>query len=294
MNAESGSRRRGGRLLPAGRRSNERGIALVSVLLGLALLGVIATSFLRDTRTATTIARNLVQNAKAEALADAGVERAMLGLLDADRKTAWRADGRAYELRLGEGTVRIRLQDEAGKVDVNRAPERLLRRLFLAVGLAEDAASTLVDGIMAFRRQRSAERSEGSGSADRSETPAFESLDELMRLPGMQEDMRERLAPYLTVYSGRERVDPAVAPPLLLQILPALTAFEGEAQPADREPDASAPQGEAVTVTVLAEAVIPEGGQFIREAVLRRTDDTAKPFRILLWRQLWRPPAGAP
>jgi general secretion pathway protein K len=294
MNAESGSRRRGGRLLPAGRRSNERGIALVSVLLGLALLGVIATSFLRDTRTATTIARNLVQNAKAEALADAGVERAMLGLLDADRKTAWRADGRAYELRLGEGTVRIRLQDEAGKVDVNRAPERLLRRLFLAVGLAEDAASTLVDGIMAFRRQRSAERSKGSGSADRSETPAFESLDELMRLPGMQEDMRERLAPYLTVYSGRERVDPAVAPPLLLQILPALTAFEGEAQPADREPDASAPQGEAVTVTVLAEAVIPEGGQFIREAVLRRTDDTAKPFRILLWRQLWRPPAGAP
>ena len=46
-----------------------RGIALVVVLWMLTLLAVIAASFTTTTRTETRLARNLVENAKAEALA---------------------------------------------------------------------------------------------------------------------------------------------------------------------------------------------------------------------------------
>jgi len=39
-------------------------------------------SFLRETRVETRVTRNLVENAKAEALADAGVQQGDPGLLD--------------------------------------------------------------------------------------------------------------------------------------------------------------------------------------------------------------------
>ena len=46
-----------------------RGIALVIVLWGLVLLAVIAAAFTTETRTEVTLARNLVENAKAKLVA---------------------------------------------------------------------------------------------------------------------------------------------------------------------------------------------------------------------------------
>ena len=60
---------------------NQSGIALVIVLWVIALLAVIAVSFTTATRGQANLVRNLVENAKAEALADAGLYRAIHGLL---------------------------------------------------------------------------------------------------------------------------------------------------------------------------------------------------------------------
>ena len=59
----------------------QRGIALIAVLWGLVLLAIIAASVTATSRTETRLAHNLVENAKAQALADAGIHRAVLGLL---------------------------------------------------------------------------------------------------------------------------------------------------------------------------------------------------------------------
>ncbi|MCD6016859.1 MAG: hypothetical protein K0R88_2943, partial [Solirubrobacterales bacterium] len=69
------------------RLGSSRGIALISVLWITGLLAVIAASFASSTRTEARLARNLVANAKAEAIADGGVHRAVLGLLDPDPAT---------------------------------------------------------------------------------------------------------------------------------------------------------------------------------------------------------------
>ncbi len=61
---------------------NQSGIALVIVLWVIALLAVVAVSFTTATRSQANLVRNLVENAKAEALADAGLYRAILGLLE--------------------------------------------------------------------------------------------------------------------------------------------------------------------------------------------------------------------
>ncbi len=58
----------------------QRGLALIAVLWGLVLLSVIAMSVVTTTRTEALLARNVAENAEAKALADAGVERAILDL----------------------------------------------------------------------------------------------------------------------------------------------------------------------------------------------------------------------
>ena len=108
------------------RLGSSRGIALISVLWITGLLAVIAASFASSTRTEARLARNLVANAKAEALADGGVHRAVLGLLNPDPATVWRADRTVYALALGEGEVQIEIEDEDGKIDLNGAPPELL------------------------------------------------------------------------------------------------------------------------------------------------------------------------
>src|SRR5688572_9699238 len=128
----------------------QRGIALVMVLWVLLLLGLVAASFLRETRLSTGIARNASENAKAEALAEAGIHRAMLGLADRGA-TAWRVDGTLYRFALGDGAVVVRIQDEGGKVDLNLAPSPLLQGLLQVTGVEPNAARNLVDAIMDFR-----------------------------------------------------------------------------------------------------------------------------------------------
>ena len=74
----------------------ERGFALLMVLWTLLLLAFIATVFNDNARTEVLLARNLVANARAEALADGGVYRAALGLTRSPREGGFRGDGQVY------------------------------------------------------------------------------------------------------------------------------------------------------------------------------------------------------
>ena len=97
---------------------SNRGIALLSVLWVTGLLAVMAASFASSARTEARLAHNQEESAKAEALADAGVHRAVFGLLDLDRDTAWRAGDAAYVFSLGDGDVQVWIEDEDGKIDL--------------------------------------------------------------------------------------------------------------------------------------------------------------------------------
>ena len=279
----------------------QRGIALVMVLWVLILLGLVAASFLRETRLSTGIARNASENAKAEALAEAGVYRAMLGLADGD-VTAWRVDGTPYRFALGDGTVVVRVQDEGGKVDLNRAPPPLLQGLLQAAGVEANAARTLLDAIVDFRDP---DRDRLPGGAEDPEYAAagrdggakdapFDAKEELLQVLGIDSVLYAAIAPYVTVHSQRGRIDLMTAPLLLLQTVPDLTPQQREQIMADRT-SGEAPQTSRVRVaTVRVEATTADGGRFIREAVIKRGRGGRQPFTILDWRQEWaRTPALA-
>ena len=58
------------------------------------------------------------------------------------------------------------IQDEDGKIDLNAAPDELLRGLFVSAGLDEDAGAALVDAIVDFRDEDDLTRLNGAEDRD--------------------------------------------------------------------------------------------------------------------------------
>jgi general secretion pathway protein K len=286
-----------------------RGIALISVLWIAGLLAVMAASFVSSSRTEARLARNQLENAKAQALADGGVQRAVLGLLELEPESVWRADGRVYGFALGEGEVEISIRDEDGKIDLNEAPLELLAGLFTALGLEPEGAQALAERIGDFRDPDHDPLSLGAedpayvaaglaeGAADR----PFVNEAELVRVLGMTEDLYRRIQPHVTVHAAADGLDPTRATRAVLEALPGITPAVVErllaADPFD-DPLAMVdddevlaqidlywlPSREAV-FTIRAEARTPGGGRFVREAVIELDGSPQRPFLVHAWRQ---------
>lgn len=277
-------------------RPNERGIALVAVLWGLTMLAIVATALLADTRTEARLGRNLLESAKAEALAEAGIYRAMAGLVEPDPQRAWRAGGTPYRFALGDGEIEVTIEDEGGKIDLNRAPQRLLQGLLVASGLEPEDAASLVDAIADFSDSDSDRRPNGAEDADYAaagrdygtKDAPFETVAELQQVLGIDQALYDRIAPYVTVHAGRSQIDLTVAPPQVLLALPNMESADVEAVLRRREAAAGgAATSQGTAFTVRAQAMTGNGGIFVREAVIRRTGDARKPFVILEWRRVW-------
>lgn len=281
-----------------GLRGGGRGFALLLVLWGLILLGLVAASFLRETRVDTTLARNIAENAKAEALADAGVQRAMLALLDPEPETAWRADGRPYRFAFGEGEVRIQIQDEGGKIDLSQSPPAMLVNLFEAVGTDSETALRLADEIQDYvdrdhdRRPAGAEDPDYVAASRRegAKDAPFDRKEELMKVLGMTQRLYQAIAPYVTVYSERGDINVMTAPDAVLRIIPNLTAQQRDQIMSARSSLVARDAQRIEAATIHAEATTRAGGRFIREAVIRRSDRTDSPFEVLDWRHAWPAP----
>ena len=276
--------------------SSQRGIALVAVLWGVTILSIIAAAFLADTRSQSGLTRNMLENAKAQALADAGIYRAVAGILSIDPAIAWRADGTRYEMALGEGQVVITIFDEGGKVDLNRAQDRLLAGLFEVFDVPEEEASAIVDAMRDFADRDDDRRDAGAEDSDYSaaglewgaKDAPFESVEELLQVLGVSRPLYDRVAPYLTVHSGRAQINPVVAPREVLMAMPGLGEEQVEALLARREEAGeSRIRSVGTAFTIRADASTAGGGRFIREAVVQRTADRRNPYLIREWRQYW-------
>src|SRR5262249_28230732 len=107
-------------------------------------------------------------------------------------------------ITLATGTVRVRLDDEGGRIHVGQAPRALLAALLDSVGAPEAAASDVAQRIVARRGSGAArpDATRGAGAG-----PAFSDLRQLGAIPGMAPDWLAAIAPLTTVY-GSETVNP--------------------------------------------------------------------------------------
>ncbi|NTV37716.1 MAG: general secretion pathway protein GspK, partial [Anaerolineales bacterium] len=103
----------------------QQGIVLVIVLWVVTLLAVMATGFAYSMRMETVLAAYSRDRAQLRALAEAGVNYAIMRLLSVnpalEPEQLWPTDGTIQELRFGPGQVRVSVVDAAGLVDLNTA-----------------------------------------------------------------------------------------------------------------------------------------------------------------------------
>ncbi len=268
-------------------------MALISVLWGVALLAAITLSFLSAGSTAYHLARNAVDAAQTDAAAEAAINRGVLALLDPRPETRWRSDGVPRTIDFEGVHMRVRIQDELGRIDLNNADGALLIGLFQSVGLDARAASALVDKILDWRDASNLKRLNGAkdpeyravGLAYRPRNGQFQSVDELKLVMDMTPQLFRRVEPAVTVYSGRPSFDPQVAPPEALLALPTMDGQKVAALVGSRTGQPliiSVPLiGRAFTITIDIDR--PTGVQH-REAVVRLTDHPHQVFWLLDWK----------
>ncbi len=270
------------------RSEGDRGFALPLVIWTLALLAAIALGMTAESRSDLAIARNLTDAAQAEAAADGGIWRAVARMADPDGAAAWRPDGSAHGTAVGAIPVEIAVQDEGGKIDLNKADPQLIANLLRALGIGGSAADSLMAKVMAARAHGD------DGSKPRLLAPAD--------IPGLLADgaALQRLRPCVTVYSGQAGFDPATAPAGVLLSLPSVQPAEvaayvrmrGDAPPGigvlDGFPSllAAAPfftWAATQTMTITARTRW-DRASFTRVAVVDFNGGRDQPYDVLAWR----------
>jgi general secretion pathway protein K len=270
--------------VPADRR--QRGIALVLVLWLLVLMTVIASSHARNTRVETSLAFNHVGSAQAHALAEAGINRAIMELFVTDTNTRWPLDGSAHQIRLDSGSVNVAIRDASGLLDLNKADTTQLEAILEAAGAGEGVRQRLVDAILDWRDKDSLRRLHGAEDNDYrhagldwgARDAPYTSVDELRYVLGMTNELFERLAPYLTVHSASPKVNLKYAPPWLFS---ALTNSQPETTDSPPIEDAQ-PAG---PFHITAWATSNRGSRASIEAVIGIARTGEEPYAMLSWRE---------
>jgi len=292
-----------------------RGVALVLVLWSVTLLTVIASSFAFTSRTETLLARNQVASVRAQALADAGIERALYELFKpASDPERWKLDGRTYTWEFDGVPVRIIIRDESAKINLNRAPDALIKGLLKNAGLNDEGVARLADAIADWRDPDDFRRPNGAEARDyeaagRSYKPAnapFETIDELRLVLNMTPELFKKLSGLLTVHSSREGFNSLSASPEVLYSIPevnreAVAQYVAERERARAENQPVAPFAPALpyastniaVYNIDARAETEDGSVFIRETSVQLTAFLPGRVTHFTWLEADRPPSSA-
>jgi general secretion pathway protein K len=200
--------------------------------------------------------------------------------------------------------MRVAVQDELGRIDLNAADGSLLNQLLRSVGESQTDADTLTDTILDWRdggtglsrlHGKSDDSYANAGLAYRPRHAAFQSVDELKLVFGMTPSLFARIRPALTVYSHQPAIDTAVAPPEALRayypdqpdrVADILKARCDQASPSsdtncaaeDAVPAGGVLAGRAFEITAverIGQRTVPH------DAVVLLTADPGKPYLIL-------------
>jgi general secretion pathway protein K len=283
---------------------SSQGIALVAVLWIVMLLAVVGAAVISETHSEYRATRNVTNQAVANALADAAINRAIADLMESPEHRQWRPDGTIRRFVFEGMPVNLSIQDELGKIDLNYAPDEMLAGLFQSVGLKPYEVAALVDSIGDWRDEDDLRRLYGAEAsqyrdAGRSYGPRnglFQTIDELRLVLGMTDMLFKRLEPALTVYSQNRGVDVETAPREVLRALPRMDDAAIEQIMRARAARAAGGTDQLRGATALsanlagrafairAAIELANGSNFIREAIVRPTFNPQKPVIVQAWR----------
>jgi general secretion pathway protein K len=227
------------------RPASEEGAVLLLILLIMALISVMVLSWSQEWRMELKLAGNFREARENHRLAEAGVYYALGKLVatknaetgaggvpggmvepSAEAQDLWQADGRPYVLKLPKGLVEVRLEDEGGKINLNRAPEVLLQQLFVVLGVPEMQIRTMVDSIQDWRTKGDQALPYGAKNSYylsldppyAAKNGFFETVEELSWVRGFEgSPLTNRLGEFLTVESTSRGININTASKEVLQ-----------------------------------------------------------------------------
>lgn len=278
----------------------QRGVALILVLWLATLLTVVAGALALSARRESVLLRTARDHSEARALLEGALQYAWLRLHVPKSRGQWLSNGEVYEVVYGMGRVRLELRDEAGRVNLNMAKDSVLTTVFMTAGLSDDEAAKLTDAVADWRDSDELRRLNGAEAEDYRQAGRefgprnrpFEAVEELRAVLGMNAELYQRLAPWLTVYSGQAGVNPRAAPAELLQALPGADKRATRPEDSgDKSAGGLSPEssdvvfitGNQATVGVRAEALLANGGTAGVRAVLGRSASGRPAY--LYWRE---------
>lgn len=189
----------------------ERGFALLIVLWTVGFLALLGTQIVAAGRLNTQLADNLKQDAVLEAAADGAIPHVVFLLLAA-RNPDFQADGLVRQVRVGQTTVLVRVENESDRINLNTASGALLTALIEEVGESPALATRVGAAILDWRTSGANPRAGGAKgpayqAAGRAYGPpgtAFQSVGEVADVLGMTPELFTRLAPHLTVLTDSD------------------------------------------------------------------------------------------
>ena len=287
--------------------SEQRGFALVIVIWILTLLTLMAGSFAMTMRRDNSVSLAIKTNAEASAYAEGGIILAQYMLSQADPEQRWLANGTVYRLNNPEREIRIQVFSETGKVDINTSNETQLAALINAIVYDDWQQQQLLNAILDWRdadddtRTLGAERRQYrlAGLRYGPTNAAFQNVEELQLVLGMNADIFSAMRPYITVHSGQAEVDIRNASPQLLAIIARElksrniddAALQNQMERSDDESNDPMGSGSAInaqnqTYTIISEALIGGESSAGLEAVVKsQGGGVGEPFQILDWKE---------
>lgn len=173
---------------------NDHGVALLLTIWILALLSVIVGEFCHAMRTEVNITRNFKEKTEAYYVSHAGLMQAVAELIrmettppaivsveeteaededdENEEKIEWRINIPITDIPFGTGVYSVVIKNEAGKININRADQNLLKMMLNGFNLDDSEKDIIVDSIMDWRDQDDLIRLQGA------ENDYYQSLDE--------------------------------------------------------------------------------------------------------------------
>ena len=266
---------------------DNQGFVLIAVIWIVGLLAIISTAFILQVKSNTLLARNLIFNGKAEAMADGMAELLAFRLSKLPDVSAMKPNGERQYCAWGDvAMVGYRIQDQAGIIDLNIASPQLLQKFLQGLGLPSTDATQMVSGMEDFRDidheaiGGGAEPELYTGRSFGPKNAPFESTSEIDQIPGVNEVILNGFQEFTTIYSQAQGLDPLRAPQSLRRIL-------GITKENNLPPELAGSQSPSPSKTFGIDIVVEtrEHARFYRRAIVAVVLQPQKPFVILSWEQ---------
>ena len=284
------------------KRDSQRGSILLAVLFLSGLLGIFAAVAASVMNAAADSSRAFAETVRADEAMRSAIEYTVA------RTGASLAQSRGVAMvGVGRTNVAVTVREETARIDLNRADPEMLTNIFVQVGIPAESARMYAARIVDWRDEDDkvtgglgAERGNyrAAGRTDGPRNGKFIHVAELGLVLGVPVRAAAAVSPYVTVVSGKDRINPMLADPPVLAAIPGMTQQRVmEILDLRRRPGATfkSLQGSLTAVQDFitdepAAAVRFEGRVQLSRASERRYEvlvsvvegDTA-PYRILAW-----------